>query len=693
MAIFNRKRLPVIYQSVAAECGLACIAMITAWHGRPIDLHTLRERCQASARGVTLNQLLDMAGLMLLDKRVVQVTPENLHRLQMPAILHWDLSHFVVLKAVRRGHAVLHDPDRGEIRLKLADLSHHLTGIAIELTPGAGFIAKDERVPLRIFDLTGGFSWRFGRLGLMTALALASQVLMVLIPYYFQIVIDDIVPAHDMGLLNWLVLLFTGFILLDWSIKHLRNSLTFHFSAALNDHLSRGLFARLIRLPLPFFENRNFTDVVSRFDSLDEIRSLISEDAVNFIVEGLMFIVIFCVLLAYDMWLVLWMILFMLIYILSRWLADGQYQRANQEQVVREVMERSHMTETVRAMQTIKTFGAERLRLAHWHQHLANATNAGLKINRKKAGFALLRDNLITLESVGSLYLAAQLIVSGDLSLGMMFAFFTYKRLFISSCLTLTETVFKVRMLNVHLDRLADIALAQTEPQTTMQPAFDISQPICGPIRGGPIRVHKVGFTYPGNKVPAFSNLSFQVKPGERIVLVGPSGAGKTSFLKVLLQLFPVQDGEIWIGEGLLTAIPRATWLATIGAVMQNDQLFSSSIRENIAFGAVEIDDQQIIEAAKLACILPDIEALPMQFETKVMDLGAGLSAGQIQRILIARALYRRPQMLVMDEGTANLDQALEAQILSNIRQLGITVIQAAHRPQVIADATQVISL
>jgi ATP-binding cassette subfamily B protein RaxB len=141
----------------------------------------------------------------------------------------------------------------------------------------------------------------------------------------------------------------------------------------------------------------------------------------------------------------------------------------------------------------------------------------------------------------------------------------------------------------------------------------------------------------------------------------------------------------------LLSAIPRAAWLEKIGVVMQNDQLFSASIRENIAFGADEIDDRQVFEAAGLTCILSDIEALPMQFETRVMDLGAGLSAGQIQRIVIARALYSRPQMLVMDEGTANLDQALEAQILANIRQLGITVIQAAHRPQVINDATQVI--
>ena len=688
MSIFNTKRLPVIYQSVAAECGLACIAMISAWHGRPIDLHTLRERCQASTRGVTLNQLLDMAALMLLDKRVVQVTPENLHRLQMPAILHWDLSHFVVVKAVRRGYAVLHDPDRGEIRLKLADLSRHLTGIAIEFTPASGFTAKDERVPLRIFDLTGGFGWRFGRLGLMTTLALASQVLMVLIPYYFQIVIDRIVPTHDLGLLNWLALLFTGFILLDWGIKHLRNMLTFHFSSALNEHLSRELFARLIRLPLPFFESRNFSDVVSRFDSLDEIRSLISEDVVNFIVEGLMFIVVLCVLLAYDKRLVLWMILFVASYIAARCMTDRQYQAANQEQVVRQVLERSHMTETVRAIQTIKTFGAERLRLADWHYHLADATHASLKINRKKANFALLRDNLIALESVGALYLAAQLIVSGDLTLGMMFAFFTYKRLFISSCLTLTETIFKARVLSVHLDRLADIVRAKPEPQNDGQTDVDANQAV-----NGAIRIYKAGFTYPGNTVPAFSNISFQVTPGDRVVLIGPSGAGKTSFLKVLLQLFPAQDGEIWVGNTQLAEIPRANWLAKIGVVMHNDQLFSASIRENIAFGADEIDDRQVTEAAGLACILSDIEALPMQFETRVMDLGAGLSAGQIQRILIARALYRRPQLLVMDEGTANLDQALEAEILNNIRKLGITVIQAAHRPQVINDATQVIQL
>ncbi len=518
MIFFPKKRLPVIYQSVNAECGLACIAMVLGYHGRAIDLNTLRERSQASTRGMALNELLRIAGLMQLEGRVVQVEPETLYRLRAPAILHWDLSHFVVLKAVKRGRCYLHDPDLGEIVLPLHAVGRHLSGIAIEMTPSADFAPGDERAVMRVSDLSLRMRQYMGNFIALAMLAVLSQALVLVIPYFSQIIIDRLVPQGDIALLHYVL--------------------------------------------------------------------------------------------------------------------------------------------------------------------MADAMQSDFKVNAAKANFALARDSLMTLENVVALVIGAQLVISGTLSLGMMFAFFAYKRLLVASCLSLTETFFKARILSVQLDRLSDIVRSSQEPASDADMALGANLPI---------EIKQSGMRYPGNAQAAFENISFKVAPGERIVLCGPSGSGKTSFLKVLLQLFPQQQGEIYVGDKRLADIARPSWLANIGVVMQNDQLFSASIRENIAFGAEEIDDLAVREAARLACVLDDIESLPMRFETRVMELGAGMSAGQIQRIVIARALYKRPGLLLMDEGTANLDQALEAQVLCNIRQLGMTVIQAAHRPQIIADATQVI--
>jgi ATP-binding cassette subfamily B protein RaxB len=284
-------------------------------------------------------------------------------------------------------------------------------------------------------------------------------------------------------------------------------------------------------------------------------------------------------------------------------------------------------------------------------------------------------------------YLAARYLIADTMTAGMLFAFFTYKRFFTTSTLTFIETVFKVRVLSLHLDRLADVIRTESEPMDNATLEFDsltFDQPLI---------VQNLMFSYPGDQHPLISNLSFVINPGDRIVLAGPSGTGKSTIIKIILKLIEPQQGTIKLGNLVQGGVTRQRWLSNVGTVMQNDRLFSGSVRENIAFGDAEIDDAMVIAAAELACVHVDIERFPMGYDTLVGEMGGAMSGGQIQRILIARALYKKPTLLVMDEGTANLDQETEALVLRKIQGLGISVIQAAHRPQVIADATRVIHL
>jgi ATP-binding cassette subfamily B protein RaxB len=667
---------------MSAECGLACMSMIAAYHGHPVELRELRQRAHLSTRGTTLAELLRLADELQLRARVVQVEPSILPRLRLPAILHWDMSHFVVLKSVGRHHVVLHDPAKGEQKISLEEVGRSLTGIAIELAPDERFVIKDERNPLRLTDLASHFEGHVRSFVLLAVIAMLSQLFMLIIPYYSQVVIDRVVPQFDLRLLNLVFLLFLCFVLLDWAIRHLRNILTLHYSSLLNSQLSVNLFTHLIRLPLSFFENRNYSELVSMFDSLDEVRTIVAEDAVQVIVNGLMCIAVLCVLVTYDVWLLVCLLVFILGYAAFRVGTFQAYKSANQNQLLAKIKERAYMSETVRGIQSIKAFGAESARAGHWRNLFNDLVVNDRKVEGHRVAFQLSHNGVFAIENLISMYICARLVLMDQVSFGMVFAFFAYKRLFTDACVSLIETLFKFRLLSINLQRLSDIVREPREAEGSAIPQ----------ARGElEIQVSNAGFRHPGQQGETYANVNFRVKPGERIALVGPSGAGKTTFLKVLLKLLPEQSGQIIVDGVPLESLPRSWWLAQVGVVMQNDFLFVKSIRENIALGQLDIDDARVREVARLACVLADIEALPMQFESRVMELGAGLSAGQIQRILIARALYKNPRLLVMDEGTANLDQALELEILDNIRQIGISVIQAAHRPQVIVDATRVV--
>lgn len=677
------RKLPMIYQSESAECGLACLAMLAGYHGHAIDIETIRLRCNHSGKGLTLADLLAIADGLKFNSRIVRVEPETLRHLKLPALLHWDMTHFVVLKKVSKRHAIICDPARGEMVLSLSEVGQHLTGVAMECTPRDDFQHLDERQALNLWHFAARLSGHRRLMLLLCTVAVGSQVLALLIPYFSQLVIDGILPTADLALLDKLFILFLGVVAIDFAVKYCRTGLILHMSSTLSAQMSHNLFAHLLRLPLQFFERRMFTGLVAKFESLEEIRSIIVEDAVVLFVDALMFLGVLFVVLHYDWRLVACLLFFVALYFAVRFSAHRTYHLQSKNKIYTEIIQRNHMLETVRGIQTTKIFDATSFRMAQWRRLLDEAIRANHNVARSKALADMLKDAVIAAESIISIYIAARIATFGELSLGMLFAFFAYKRFLMTSCISIAEIGFKIHALSIHFDMLGDIVKEREEEDGAQ--GIRLGQQFEIDVRNLSVRY--------GDGAPIVDNLSFTLRQGDRVVLVGPSGVGKTTALKAFMKLIPCAAGQILVNGSDIAEVARASWLRQIGVVMQNDILFHMTIRENIAFGAEEIDVKRVAHAARTACVLEDIEKLPMKFETKVMEMGVGFSAGQIQRILIARALYREPSLLVMDEGTANLDEPLEAQILSNIRSLGISVLQAAHRPQVIRDGTQVIPL
>jgi ATP-binding cassette, subfamily B, bacterial CvaB/MchF/RaxB len=674
------RRLPLIYQSTNAECALACIAMVCGYHGRAIDLDSLRRLSDAALRGTTLAELMRVARTQGLTSRVLRVEPAQLRALKTPCILHWNLSHFVVLRRVGRNAIWIHDPNHGSEKIPLVDVGRHLSGIAVELTPSEDFERADLRRPVRLADLRAGLQRSGPTFVVLVLLALLAQALVVAVPYYFQLVVDQAIPSLEEDFAQRLALLFGALILIDWALRHLRLLLTLYLSACVNLTFSQRLFAHLLRLPLAFFEQRNVADMASKFDSVDEIRAIVTEDAVRLLVDALMLLATLIILVGYDLRLALCTFGFVGLYLTVRVATYQRFRIETEQQLRMKVQERGHLLETVLGIQAVKVLSAEEKRLDAWRTRFVTALQGDIAISRRKLGYELLRDGLLALENVASLYIGALLVIRAELSLGMLFAFFTYKRLFTTSCMAFVETLFKVRVLRLHLDRLADILSSTPEARGGVAP----------PLPFAALRLEGIGFRYGRDQPWLFRGLQMHIQPGEHLVIVGPSGCGKTTLLRLLIGLNPMQEGRLLLGAADLAAHPRAAWTALLGVVMQDDQLFAGSVADNISFFADEPDEARLAAAAEAACIAEDIAALPMGYETLIGELGSSFSAGQIQRIVLARALYRQPRLLIMDEGTANLDEATERRVLANLKALGLTVVQAAHRPQPINLATRV---
>lgn len=680
----GRRRLPLIYQSVNAECGLACAAMVAGYWGANIDIHAVRERCQSATFGLTLAQLRAVLHNLNLKTRVVRVEPLLLRRVRTPAILHWGVGHYVILKRATSSFVEIHDPDRGALRLTMEEVDRKLSGWAIEAVPDAEFQPFEKRQRIQWLAWLGFKPrWLVG-ISIVMLLALASQLIVVSVPYYLQVVVDRIIPSAELALLPNLAILFGVLVALDWLVRSTQVQIANLLGMTMSNVFGGRVFNHLLNLPLAYFEGRSLSDVASRFDSLEELRRSILEDAPTAIISMLLFMLSGLAILRFAPELLVCVAVFLGGYALFRVLYFRRHKQLLADAFFLRTRESSTLYETLQNLLAIKAFSAESARARRWSQRLVRAGGASVRLNLARARLDHTKEASVALESVVSLYLASQLVMNGSMTVGMLVGFIAYKRLLTTSVLSLTEFAFRCRAVGVHLSRLTDIAAAAPEVDTSGGKRCDAMQSL---------ELIAVSHVYPGTGRPTFGPVSFTLRRGERVALVGPSGCGKSTLVKLILGLIPTKHGAIAVNGDNLSDLNRAAWLGTIGVVFQGDKLLSGSLLENICFFDDKPDRTRAREAAEAAHIWSDIERLPMGLDTPLQDDFAILSAGQKQRIFIARALYKRPQLLIMDEGTANLDEILEANILKNLAGMRMTVLHATHRPQVIRDATHVLEV
>jgi ATP-binding cassette, subfamily B, bacterial CvaB/MchF/RaxB len=356
----------------------------------------------------------------------------------------------------------------------------------------------------------------------------------------------------------------------------------------------------------------------------------------------------------------------------------------NIDSITRAATENSAFIESVRGISAIKAFGQEGNRHRAWQQLKADAVNAQIKLGRLSAGFDAGGQFILAIERILFVYLAIHLAMGGAFTVGMIFAFQAYKQQFLDAATRLVEQAIQYRLLDVHLGRIADIALARPEG------GAEARSESLEHLRGG-IELRTVGFRYGAAEPEVLKAVNLEIAAGEMVAMVGPSGGGKTTLLKIMMGLFEPSYGQVLADGRPLASMSPESWRRRIGSVSQDDALFAGTLAENIAFFDPEIDMARVVEVARLANIHADIEAMPMRYDTLVGDMGSALSGGQKQRVLLARALYPDPAILFIDEGTAHLDPVAEAAVMDAIKALPITRIISAHRPLPIAAATRVL--
>ena len=677
-------KVPMIYQGEYAECGLACLAMVLAAHGSRIDLAALRRQAEGRSEGVRLGRLMEISESRGLACRAVRVELNDLPHLELPALLHWDMDHYVLLTAASDGRYRIHDPAIGPRTVNRRQMDRSFTGVAVEFAPTDELKVGDYTTPLSLLSL-----WSRSRGGLRAAsailgLSILLQLLTVLSPLFLQVGIDHALQVGYLGLLGALALGFVGIEIAAAVTQLARGHLLVTVGSRLKLQLGRNLIDHLFRLPLAFFNHRSVGDITARVGSLEQVRSQLTDNGIEAVVDAGLVVIALAMMFHYQPVLAVTALLALLaVAALRVWVFQPRLVAGQREQMTADSRERSALIETLSAIQAVKLAGAETQRRAVWTNLFARSIDREASVAQVATWQAVVTRLLIGLQFIASAYLAIRAAIAGHMTVGMVYAYVAFQWRFFGQAESVLDRLFDFLALKVHLERLSDIVHSEPEPVTV--PARQ-----AGAVA---VAFRRVSFRYAPDQPWILKDVSLTLAPGEHLAITGPSGVGKTTLLKLIIGMERPQEGEVLIDGQPVTSLPPAQLRSLVSAVAQGDQaVLEGTISENVAMFDADRDEQRVREACARAQLLDTIEARPLGFDTR-LGVGGVLSGGQLQRLMLARALYRRPSVLLLDEATSHLDEKLEVAICREIGRLQPTRITVAHRAETLRTADRVVEL
>ena len=629
-----------------------------------------------STRGATLRKLHDCGEQLGLNCRAVRVELQELKQLRAPAILHWEFDHFVVLKSVNRRGVSIVDPALGARRLSFEEVSSRFTGVALELAPTPALAKKKSVDSVKLSSFLTAFRGLAGPLGAVFTMTTLLQVFALAMPLQMQFTVDQGIRQGDMNIVVALAVGFGAIAVISALTDYFRSLLVLYAGNTAALRLVGGLAHHLLRLPDAWFTARHPGDVLSRFNSITPVRDFLMSGAFAMLVDTIMAVGAFAVLLLYSWQMTLALCGFLALSSALRLATYAPLKHLTHESIAAGALEESSFIENVQRHRSIKLLGAEADREDAWGQCYVTSLNAEARLRRFGIHLQLAASTISAVETAVMLLLGASQVIAGAFTLGMLFAFNSYGGMFAARVHSLVRALLDMRMLKLHRERIADIGLEQRE-----MPAgkHGIRAELCGAVS-----VRSLSYAYNDEEGAVLQGFDVNVAPGEFLAVSGESGAGKSTLIKLLAKLLTPDEGDIQIDGTDIRLLDTVHYRRQLGVVMQDDDLLSGSLLENIAVGDARPDLARAAKAAQLACIDEDIRRMPMQYLTLVGHMGSTLSGGQRQRVMIARAVYRQPRVLLLDEGTAHLNDSLQRRVLENLAALGITMIAVTHDPRVL---------
>ena len=679
---FSDARLSRYLQTQESECGLMSLAACAEILGVGVSASEARQWFPGSVRGMSIGQICERAEAMGMVASAFECKPEELAALPTPAIVHWRSSHFCVLLGCSRGGAKLFDPARGIVRADAAELREAFSGAAIALSREQGSGTQGARRPGLVRLL-----WQYSgsarpQIVLLLGLSLVMQLAFLALPLLSQVAINFGAMQGNLEVItvvavSMLVLQGISFLVEAWRgrINHL-------IASVLSASLSRQMFRHLLHLPVAWFERRRVADVVNRFESVDPIRTAVSAGLVSLVVDAALGLAVAGVLLLISPWLGLLVLATVAATAVVRALFAPAVAAESAQACTAKVHEQAKRWETFRSVGTLKLACAEGSQDRAWSDRMDKFL---LHNERSQQLTTWQQSTASLLNGVGSvlvIFVGARMVAEGGLSIGGLFAFVMYRRYLSDRVGAAVDQLSNVWSLRHHHERLQEVLEAERERRWNDQRDTGASED-----GGAGLVLRRLGFRHSPADPMLLRDLDASFQPGQTIFITGPSGAGKTSLLRLVAGLATPSTGAIEL-DGVPTANLSPRQLrGQMAAVLQDDEIFAGSIFENVSMFAEAPDLGRAIEALTQACFWDEVKALPMGIHTPVGEVGRLLSAGQRQRVLLARAFYRQPRLLLLDEATANLDPATQSRVLENLRAMPATKLLVSHDMRLSAQA------
>ena len=698
-------RVPTVLQMEAVECGAAALAMILAYHGRLVPLEDLRIECGVSRDGSKASNMLTAARRFGLEARGFRTEPEHLFGMDLPAIVHWNFNHFVVVEGTRKGGVRLNDPARGPVRVTADEFDEAFTGVALTFRPKSCFEPGGHSVGL-LASLRPRLTGSGRGLAFVVLAGLGLVLPGILVPSLQRVFVDDVLVRGLVGWLRPLLIIMCLTAVVQTTLVWLRQHHLLRLETKLTIQMSSQFVWHVLRLPMRFFTQRHAGDLTNRIGINDKVATLLSGDLATNLLNAIVVAFYAALMLQYDVVLTLVSIgvvtlnLSILKYFALRRVDLNQRMLHDRGRVMGAAMG------GLQTIETLKATGSESDFFARWAGHQAKFINSSQRLALTTQLVSTIPPLLLAINTALIMGIGGLRVMDGHLTMGMLVAFQALMLAFIIPVNVMVNLGGKLQEAEGDLKRLDDVLLA--EPETCRAgeaPGADegtnsdvgvngVSVNAVTPAKlTGHLELRNVRFGYSPLDAPLIDGFSLELAPGQRVALVGASGSGKSTVARLVAGLYEPWEGEILFDGQRRDDIPRSVLDNSLGIVDQDIFLFQDTIRENLTLWDGTVSDADMHLAARDAVIHDEVTMRPGGYASELQEGGRNFSGGQRQRLEIARALATNPSILVLDEATSALDPATELTIDDNLRRRGCTCLLVAHRLSTIRDCDEIIVL